>query len=175
MTNGFFSISRYFSIPYSLPKLDMVGVPRLRSEGMENYGLITYKETCLLYDELLSSSRDKQMVTNEFLVLYSSFSMLKLSFNQKYFFVKFLLFISLQHFIGFHKMLLMFIRPLKNKFIYFLKRQVQFQVADTVAHELAHQWFGNLVTMKWWTDLWLNEAFATWVLFIIYLNLMCIL
>lgn len=87
----------YFAVPYSLPKLDMVAIPDFAAGAMENYGLVTYRETALLYDYQHSAAANKQ------------------------------------------------------------------RVAIVVAHELAHQWFGNLVTMEWWTHLWLNEGFATWV------------
>jgi tricorn protease interacting factor F2/3 len=39
--------------------------------------------------------------------------------------------------------------------------QGKHHIADTIAHEFTHQWFGDMVTMKWWDDLWLNESFAT--------------
>jgi puromycin-sensitive aminopeptidase len=43
----------------------------------------------------------------------------------------------------------------------------QKRAAEVICHELAHMWYGNLVTMAWWDDLWLNEAFATWMAYVI--------
>jgi len=85
----------YFGVPYPLPKSDHVAVPDFSAGAMENWGLITYREMCLLVDPANTSVATKEYV------------------------------------------------------------------ATVIAHELSHQWFGNLVTMRWWDDLWLNESFAT--------------
>ncbi|XP_058502629.1 aminopeptidase N-like [Solea solea] len=88
---------KYFQIDFSLPKLDQVALPDLDPAGMENWGLVTYQERAVLYEEGVSSLLLKE------------------------------------------------------------------NIADIIAHELAHQWFGNLVTMKWWNELWLKEGFSTYM------------
>ncbi|KAL7288625.1 hypothetical protein TKK_0017359 [Trichogramma kaykai] len=86
--------SKHLNISYSLSKMDMVAVPDFSAGAMENWGLITYRETAVLYDENHSSNAAMQ------------------------------------------------------------------RVASVIVHEMAHQWFGNLVTPEWWNYLWLSEGFA---------------
>ncbi len=84
----------YFDVPYPLAKLDMVALPDFNVGAMENWGLMTFRESIMLVDQKTSSIESQQICSL------------------------------------------------------------------VVSHELSHQWFGNLVTMKWWDDLWLNESFA---------------
>ncbi|KAL9313154.1 hypothetical protein ACSQ67_018606 [Phaseolus vulgaris] len=53
----------YFATPYSLPKLDMIAIPDFAAGAMENYGLVTYRETALLYDDQHSAAANKQRVS----------------------------------------------------------------------------------------------------------------
>jgi puromycin-sensitive aminopeptidase len=53
---------RYFAVPYHLPKMDMIAIPDFSAGAMENYGLVTYRETALLFDERHSAAANKQRV-----------------------------------------------------------------------------------------------------------------
>ena len=53
-------------MPYPLPKMDMIAIPDFAAGAMENYGLVTYRETVLLYDEQHSAASNKQRVLQTF-------------------------------------------------------------------------------------------------------------
>ncbi len=84
----------FYQTKYPLPHSWQLGLPDFSAGAMENWGLVTYRESALLLDPDNTSLEQKKYV------------------------------------------------------------------ATVVTHELAHQWFGDLVTMKWWDNLWLNESFA---------------
>lgn len=62
-------INSYFDTPYTLPKLDMIAIPDFAAGAMENYGLVTYRETALLYDDQNSAAANKQRVVFFFIKL----------------------------------------------------------------------------------------------------------
>lgn len=63
----YYDLCRYFATPYTLPKLDMIAIPDFAAGAMENYGLVTYRETALLYDEKHSAAANKQRVYCNFI------------------------------------------------------------------------------------------------------------
>lgn len=70
METGFMVSTRYFSMRYPLPKLDLVAVPEFGAGAMENYGLIVYRENELLYDPLHSTSARKQRVGLKIFIIF---------------------------------------------------------------------------------------------------------
>lgn len=61
-SSSYYNLCRYFAVQYALPKLDMIAIPDFAFGAMENYGLVTYRETALLFDDKNSAAANKQRI-----------------------------------------------------------------------------------------------------------------